>query len=128
MTTYNGKLNLLKLKNAFIATVQGRAQQKRCVCIPIEDNNLFISADDNLRPRGAYIDFTAWENREPGKWGDTHSLRQSLPKEVRDRMTDEELRAIPYFGNMKPFTIENAAQAVDAPVATVSEQDDDLPF
>ena len=43
-------------------------------------------------------------------------------------MTDEELKAVPYFGNMKPFTIENAAQAVDAPVATVSEQDDDLPF
>lgn len=128
MTTYNGKLNLLKLKNAFIATVQGRAQQKRCLCIPIEDNNLFITAGEDLKARGAYIDFIAWENQQPSKYGDTHSLRQSLAKEVRERMTDEELKAVPYIGNMKPYTVENAAQSVEAPQAMVDEGMDDLPF
>lgn len=128
MTTFTGKINLLRLKNSCIVTVKGKSATKKGVFIPIEDNNLFISADDDLKPRGAYIDFTAWENREPGKYGDTHSLRQSLPKEVRERMTDEELRAVPYFGNMKPFTIENAAKEVEAPVAQMAGQDDDLPF
>ena len=128
MTTFTGKINLLRLKNSCIVTVKGKSAAKKGVFIPIEDNNLFISADDDLKPRGAYIDFTAWENREPGKYGDTHSLRQSLPKEVRERMTDEELRAVPYFGNMKPFTIENAAKEVEAPVAQMAGQDDDLPF
>ena len=128
MTTFTGKINLLRLKNSCIVTVKGKSAAKKGVFIPIEDNNLFISADDDLKPRGAYIDFTAWENREPGKYGDTHSLRQSLPKEVRERMTDEELRAVPYFGNMKPFTIENAAKEVEAPVAQMTGQDDDLPF
>lgn len=95
--------------------------------IPIEDNNLFISADENLKAKGAYLDFNAWENQQPGKYGDTHSLRQSLPKELRDKMTDEELKAVPYFGNMKPFVMENSAQTVEAPVTKI-ETEDELPF
>lgn len=127
MNNYSGKLNLLKLKNACIITIQGKAQAKRGVFIPIEDNNLFISADENLKAKGAYLDFNAWENQQPSKYGDTHSLRQSLPKELRDKMTDEELKAVPYFGNMKPFVMENSAQTVEAPVTKI-ETEDELPF
>lgn len=43
-------------------------------------------------------------------------------------MTDDELKAVPYIGNMKPYTVENAAQSVEAPQATVDEGMDDLPF
>lgn len=128
MTTFTGKINLLRLKNSCIVTVKGKSATKKGVFIPIEDNNLFISADDDLKPRGAYIDFTAWENQQPSKYGDTHSLRQSLAKEVRERMTDDELKAVPYIGNMKPYTVENAAQSVEAPQATVDEGINDLPF
>ena len=98
MSSYSGKMNLLKFRNA---------------CIVSE---------------GAYIDFTAWENQQPGKYGDTHSIRQSLAKEVRERMTDDELKAVPYFGNMKPYTLENAAKTVEAPSAQVDEGLEDLPF
>ena len=128
MTTFSGKINLLRLRNSCIVTVKGKAQAKRGVFIPIEDNNLFVSVDEDLKPKGAYIDFTAWENQQPSKYGDTHSLRQSIPKEVRERMTEDEQRAIPYFGNMKPFTVENASAIVDAPIVQAVEQDDDLPF
>ena len=128
MTSFSGKFNLLKFKNSCIVSVKGKASTKRGVFIPIDDNNLFISADENLKPKGAYIDFTAWENQQPGKYGDTHSIRQSLEKEVRERMTEEELKAVPYFGNMKPYTVENAAKSVEAPAAQVDEGLDDLPF
>ena len=128
MNSYSGKMNLLKFKNACIVTVQGKTQAKRGVFIPVDDNNLFISADEDLKPKGAYLDFMAWENQQPGKYGDTHSLRQSLAKEVRERMTDEELKAVPYIGNMKPYEIPNAARTVEAPQATVDEGMDDLPF
>ena len=121
-------MNLLKFKNACIVTVQGKIQAKRGVFIPVDDNNLFISADEDLKPKGAYLDFMAWENQQPGKYGDTHSLRQSLAKEVRDRMTEDELKAVPYFGNMKPYEATNAAQTVAAPIAQVDENIDDLPF
>lgn len=121
-------MNLLKFRNACIVCVKGRNEVKRGVFIPIDDNNLFISADENLKPKGAYIDFTAWENQQPGKYGDTHSIRQSLAKEVRERMTDDELKAVPYFGNMKPYTLENAAKTVEAPSVQVDEGLEDLPF
>lgn len=127
MPNYIGKLNLLKFKNSCIITVKGNAT-KRGIFIPIEDNNLFITADEDLKPRGAYIDFMAWENQQPGKYGDTHGIRQSLPKEVRERMTEEQLKAVPYFGNMKPYEVQNASQTVEAPAAQVDENVDDLPF
>ena len=128
MSSYSGKMNLLKFRNACIVSVKGKSETKRGVFIPIDDNNLFISSDENLKPKGAYIDFTAWENQQPGKYGDTHSIRQSLAKEVRERMTDDELKAVPYFGNMKPYTLENAAKTVEAPSAQVDEGLEDLPF
>ena len=128
MNSYSGKMNLLKFKNACIVTVQGKTQAKRGVFIPIDDNNLFISADEDLKPKGAYLDFMAWENQQPGKYGDTHSLRQSLAKEVRERMSEEEQKAVPYFGNMKPYDAPNSAQTVKAPIAQVDENIDDLPF
>ena len=128
MPSYTGKLNLLKFKNACIVTVKGKSATKKGVFIPIDNNNLFITADDNLNAKGAYVDFFAWENRQPGKFGDTHSLRQSLAKEVRERMSEEEQKAVPYFGNMKPYDAPNSAQTVEAPIAQVDENIDDLPF
>ena len=123
---FSGKLNLLRFRNACIVSVTGRTATKKGVFIPIEDNNLFVSADENLRPKGAYIDFIAWENNPP-KYGDTHSLRQSVPKEARERMTEEERNAIPYLGNMRPYELQNAASSTYAPgVEAYSE--DDLPF
>lgn len=128
MSNYSGKMNLLKFKNACIITVQGKSASKKGVFIPIEDNAIFVTAGDDQKARGAYIDFMAWENRQPGKFGDTHSLRQSLAKEVRERMSEEEQKAVPYFGNMKPYDAPNSAQTVEAPIAQVDENIDDLPF
>lgn len=48
---YSIKLNLLKFKNACVVTVKGATATKRGVFIPIEDNNIFISADDNLKAK-----------------------------------------------------------------------------
>lgn len=125
---YNGKMNLLRFKNAFVISVKGRNETKKGVFIPIDDNNLFVSVDENLKARGAYLDFTAWENEQPGKYGDTHAIRQSLPKDVRDRMTEEERKTIPYFGNMKPMEARNNAAAVKAEEISAVDNVDDLPF
>lgn len=128
MANFTGKLNFLKLKNACILTVQGKSAAKKGVFIPIDDNYLFITAGDDQKARGAYIDFMAWENQQPGKYGDTHGIRQSLPKEARERMTEEQLKSVPYFGNMKPYEAKNASQTVEAPATYVEEATDELPF
>lgn len=123
-----GKINLMRLRNACIVTVKGRTATKRGVFIPIDDNSLFVSADENLNAKAVYVDVNVWENRAPGKYGNTHSIRQSLPKEVRENMTDEALKEIPFIGNLRPFESVNAAQTV-TPVATAeAAANDDLPF
>ena len=128
MTDFNGKLNLLKLKRAGIMQIQGRTGVLRCLVIPVEDNNIFVTTDENNHPKAALIDLTAWELKNP-KYDETHMIKQSLPKEVREKMTDEEKKAIPILGGLKPviFESQNAASSCAAPIAQ-TQNSDDLPF
>ena len=127
--SYVGKQNLLKFKNACVISVKGKTETKKGVFIPIEDNHLFVSVDtDTNKAKGVYIDFFAWANKEPGKFGDTHMFVQSLPKDVREKMSEQELKQLPIFGNMKPFEQSNAASSVDAAAPSLVEDDMDLPF
>ena len=128
MTDFNGRLNLLKLKRAAVMQIQGRTEVLRCLVIPIEDNNIFISTDENNRPKAAYLDLTVWALKNP-KYDETHMIKQSLPKEVREKMTDEEKKAMPILGGLKPANIEaqNGAATCYAPFAQTQNLDD-LPF
>lgn len=128
MTNFNAKINLMKLKRAGIMSIQGRGETLRCLVIPVKENHLFISSDEQNKPKAAYLDLTAWELRNP-KYDETHMIKQSLPKEVREQMSDEELKAQPIIGGLKPFESEqqNAAGSCDAPFAQVGDYND-LPF
>lgn len=128
MANFNAKINLMKLKRAGIMSIQGRGETLRCLVIPVEENHLFISSDEQNKPKAAYLDLTAWELRNP-KYDETHMIKQSLPKEVCEQMSDEELKAQPIIGGLKPFESEqqNAAGSCDAPFAQVSDYND-LPF
>lgn len=128
MDNFNVKLNLLKLKRAGVMQIQGRGEVLRCLVIPIEENNIFVSTDDNNRPKAAYLDLTAWALQNP-KYDETHMIKQSLPKKVREKMTDEEKKAMPILGGMRPasFEVQNAATTCDAPFAQTQNLDD-LPF
>lgn len=130
MGNFQGKLDFLKFKNSCVISVKGKTGEKKGVFVPIEDNNLFISTDENNKARGAYLDFAVFETKQIGKFGDTHMIKQSLDKDTRSKMSDEEKRAIPILGNMKPMEFQNAAQTVETPVAPVvqEEEDDSLPF
>lgn len=131
MENFNIKLNLLKLNNAFVMNIKGKTSSKQCVCIPIEDNHLFVSADENLKAKAVYADINAnqYENGK-SQYGDTHYLRLSVPKDVREKMTDDEKKAIPYLGNMKVSQLQQAQSAeVSSPDYFVPEEEkDDLPF
>ena len=128
MTNFNGKLNLLKLKRAGVMQILGRTEVLLCVVIPIEDNNIFINTDENNRPKAAYLDLTAWELKNP-KYEETHMIKQSLSKEIREKMTDDEKKAMPILGGLKPanFEAQNGASTCDAPFAQAQDLSD-LPF
>ena len=122
------KLNALKYKNAGVASLKGSTTIKKCLVIPIEDNNLFVSANADGTPKAVYLDLSAFALREP-KYDQTHLVKQSLPKEVREKMSKEELDAMPILGGMKAFenVSNNAADACNAPIVGVDSVDD-LPF
>lgn len=129
MTNFNAKINLMKLKRAGVMQIQGRGEVLRCLVIPIEENHLFVSTDDMTnKAKAVYLDLSAWELRNP-KYEETHMIKQSLPKDVRERMSDEERRAMPILGGLKPVNNDalNAAASCDAPFAQVSDLND-LPF
>jgi hypothetical protein len=131
MDNFQIKQNLLKFNNAFVMNIKGKSSSKMCVCIPIEDNHLFVSTDDNLKAKAVYADVNVNQYEEgKSQYGDTHYLRLSVPKEIREKMTDEEKKAIPYLGNMKPSQIQQKQSAdIESPTYSVPEDDmDDLPF
>ena len=131
MDNFQIKQNLLKFNNAFVMNIKGKSSSKMCVCIPIEDNHLFVSSDDNLKAKAVYADVNVNQYEEgKSQYGDTHYLRLSVPKEIREKMTEEEKKAIPYLGNMKPSQIQQKQSAdIESPTYSVPEDDmDDLPF
>ena len=131
MENFQAKLNLLKFNKAFTMTIRGKEAVKQCVCIPIEDNYLFVSADEHLKATiYADINVNPYENGK-SQYGDTHYLRLSVPKEVRDKMTEEQKKAIPFLGNMKPSPLQQAQSAeppVNGAYAIPEEELGDMPF
>lgn len=103
-------------------------QLKRCLVIPIEENHLYEGE------KGIYADFIAWEMREKKENGSTHLIKQSLPKEIRDNLTDLEKRALPIFGDLRDAMVEKKEmETYSVPdnnpgYATAPEPVDDLPF
>ena len=128
MSNFQGKLDFLKLKNACVISVNGKSGAKKGVFVPIEDNGLFVTTDENNKAKGAYFNFAVFENKQVGKYGDTHMIKQSLGKDEQSNMSEDEKRAMPILGNMKPMKMQKAAQTVDAPVTPIVQEEDDLPF
>ena len=91
----NIKLNLSNLIS-IVRFEDGETGPVECVIIPIEVNHLFKGNS------GIYLDMTAFELKEK-KDNQTHLIKQSLPKEVYQKQTDEEKRAMPILGNVSSF-------------------------
>lgn len=125
MSSYDIRINLQQLEGAGVARVKGKSgEQVPCLVIPIKKSHLFLGE------KGVYLSLSAWENKDGqvGQFGDTHGIKQMLDKETREKMTEEERRAMPFLGNMRPKQMQQQAQPVSA-VAIVQQEDmNDLPF
>lgn len=122
-SNYGIKVDLQKLQNAFLRNFTGKTAVKRCICIPIDDNPCLY-----LGEKGCYLDLVAIEQENP-RYGDTHYVRGNIPKELYDKMTEEQRNSYPILGNMRP--IGPKQQTVTGTVnmdAPEDEQQDDLPF
>ena len=118
-----GKLNLAQLKHV-VQKKKSKSGEIECLVIPIDSNHLFKGKDGNV-----YLDIVAFEIKEP-KFDDTHVIKQSLPKEVREKMSEEEKHAMPIFGGLNTNLGSGSSQTPNnaAPDGATLDEDDDLPF
>jgi len=101
--------------------MDGQSGPIDCVVIPIEANHLFRGE------QGIYLDLIAFESKTKNeKIKDTHLVKQSLPKEVLEAMTDEEKKTQPILGNLRVW----GEYQEPAPVSSleVTDEIEKLPF
>lgn len=118
---YNLRIALTKIKGAKVMDIEGKTCTKRCVVIPIdsEDGTVQDSYEGKIDGlpttkflNDVYLNLTAFEFKEK-KYGQSHGIKASFSKKKLERTTEEELKAMPFVGNMKPWVMNTS--------------DDDLP-
>lgn len=103
MGNYSIKANLLKIKGAFVTNLKGKTATRRCLVIDIDESGMFLGE------KGCYLNMAAIEMNE-SRYGDTHVVKVSLAKDVVEKMTEEERKAIPILGGMHP--LQSQAQQI----------------
>ncbi len=151
----NGVLNLRALNGAFITNIQGKTCEKRCICIPIEDNFIVekgYTTNNGKEIRTAELSFKQWpvsdESRERYGKKQDYDLRLDISKaghehlaqtnpdlaarlRFNDSAYDRELakQVLPYIGVAYDIHPQNLQPEEVATATTMpAEGDDDLPF
>ena len=118
---YNLRIALTKIKGAKVMDIEGKTCTKRCVVIPIDSEEGTVQDSyegkiDGL-PTTKYLsdvmlNLTAFEFKEK-KYGQSHGIKASFSRKKLERTSEEELKAMSFVGNMKPWVMNTS--------------DDDLP-
>ena len=120
MSRITGKINLMNLV-ASRKVLSAKSGPVECLVIPIEKNKLFVGKE------GVYLDLIAFDfESKKADNKDTHLIKQSFSKEVREAMTEEELKAMPILGNLQVWGERAETEAVSD--MTVQAENDNLPF
>lgn len=94
MSNISIKLNLRQLKNIVKPMRRKDGSTVECLVLPIDSNHIFRGG------KGLYLDLTAIEiKNKVGDSKDTHLVKQSIPKEVYEKMTEEQKKSLPIIGN-----------------------------
>jgi len=122
MANFGIKIDLLKIKGAFMKNVQGRTQTKRCIIIPVDDDpGIYLGG------KGCYLSMVAVELQNP-KYEDTHMVKSDIPKDVRELLTEEQRRELPILGNMRPLQFQQQQMQVNGVASFAENEDESLPF
>jgi len=116
------KINLAGFKNASILKM-GKNKDVDCIIIPIAQNNFFKSE------KGAvYLDLIGFDIANPkADSKDTHIVKQSLSKDIQEKMTEEEKKAMPILGNHIVWDQTSSTGATESSAHVIATEDD-LPF
>ena len=128
MGNLNLKIDLLKIRGAKKMDIQGKTTTKPCIVIPID--RLRGTVVDSYVDRegvtrlldGVYLNAVAYEMREPHN-GNTHIIKESLSKEALQKSSEEDLRAMPIIGNIRPWSL-TVKKVEDMPADAMPSEDD----
>lgn len=118
---YNLRIALTKIKGAKVMDIEGKTCTKRCVVIPIDSEEGTVQDSYECKIDGlpttkflsdVMLNLTAFDFKEK-KYGQSHGIKASFSKKKLERTSEEELKAMPFVGNMKPWVMNTS--------------DDDLP-
>lgn len=97
MSNLSVKLNLAAFKHT-VQKMKGASGEVEVLIIPIDVNHLFRGE------KGLYADLQLIEVKNPREGSkDTHLVKQSLPKDVYNTLTDEQKKNQPIFGNARDW-------------------------
>lgn len=125
MSNISIKINMRQFKHVIKKMKKQDGTQTDCLVIPIAENMFFVGE------KGVYVDMMAIEiKNKSGESKDTHLVKQNIPKEQYDAMSDEERRSFPILGNAILWSRqENDPVMADIePFNSPDEDQDDLPF
>ena len=109
--------------------VEGKTCTKRCVVIPIdnEEGTVVDSYEGKIDGIPTWkplddvnLNLSAFEFKEK-RYGQSHGVKAQFSKRRMERMSEDELRSMPFIGNMKPWVIANAPDDDDLPVGNENE-------
>lgn len=121
MARISTKINLRQLKHIVKKMKRKNGTEVDCLIIPIKENNLYQSE------KSVFLDLIGFdfENSIEGS-KDTHLVKQSLPKELLESMSDDQKKALPILGNHIVWARqEPVPQTADL---DLGDEPDDLPF
>ena len=118
MKNFNVKINLAFMNGVKLVT--SKKDNEKYVCIPLSDNYIFEGR------KGLYLDLTAYSY--DGKYGESHFLKNRIPKDIYEKMSEEEKKNTPILGSLSPLEMDNGIteKADYQEFDEVSEND--LPF
>lgn len=91
------KINLAELKGAALGNCNlGDDEMHRCIILPLDESCL------NEDPEGVWLECAAIRI-QGNPFEQTHIIKQQLRKDILDRMTIAEKRALPVLGGVQPF-------------------------
>ncbi len=96
MKNFSVKINLALMNGASLIT--SRKNNEKYVCIPLSENYIFEGK------KGLYLDLTAYSY--DGKFGESHFLKNRIPKDIYEKMSDEDKKNTSIIGSMSPLEIE----------------------
>ena len=122
MSNLSIKVDLIKIKDATLTVLTGKTGvKKNCLIIPIEGSGLYVGK------KGVYLNLSAFEIREP-KYDQTHLVKLSKDKAEYEALTEDQKKALPILGGLKPIIHATMQPAAEELVVDPGVEGSDLPF